>query len=84
MIKPAIDLASNGFKVSPFMADALNGRYKKLGQFKNFKKIFYAEYPVIMNSRLVQPELARRLYCQIPGMLVNIVHVQLPGFMQRV
>ena len=39
LIKPAIDLASNGFKVSPFMADALNGRYKKLGQFKNFKKI---------------------------------------------
>jgi len=61
LIKPAIDLASNGFKVSPFMADALNGRYKKLGQFKNFKKIFYAEYPVIMNSRLVQPELARTL-----------------------
>ena len=61
LINPAIDLASNGFKVSPFMADALNGRYKKLGQFKNFKKIFYAEYPVIMNSRLVQPELARTL-----------------------
>jgi len=61
LIKPAVDLASNGFKVSPFMADALNGRYKKLGQFKNFKKIFYAEYPVIMNSRLVQPELARTL-----------------------
>ena len=61
LINPAIDLASNGFKVSPFMADSLNGRYKKLGQFKNFKKIFYAEYPVIMNSRLVQPELARTL-----------------------
>lgn len=61
LIKPAIDLAGNGFKISPFMADALNERYKKLGQFKNFKKIFYAEYPVMMHSKLVQPDLAKTL-----------------------
>ena len=61
LIRPAVDLARNGFQISPFMADALNSRYKKLGQFQNFKKIFYAEYPVAMHSNLVQVDLANTL-----------------------
>jgi gamma-glutamyltranspeptidase/glutathione hydrolase len=61
LLEPAIVLARDGFAVSPFMADALNGRYKKLSKFKNFKSIFYANYPVEMHSTLTQPNLAKTL-----------------------
>ena len=61
LIKPAIKLAEEGFSISPFMADALNGRYKKLSRFKGFKKIFYSEYPVKMHKKLQQLDLAKTL-----------------------
>ena len=43
------------------MADALNKRYEKLAKFKNFKSIFYSNYPVQMHQRLKQPDLANTL-----------------------
>jgi gamma-glutamyltranspeptidase/glutathione hydrolase len=61
LLEPAIVLARDGFAMSPFMADALNGRYKKLSKFKNFKSIFYANYPVEMHATLTQPNLAKTL-----------------------
>ena len=61
LLDPAIKLAEEGFIMSPFMVDALNKRYKKLSNYKNFKKIFYKEYPVQMNKRLLQLELAETL-----------------------
>jgi gamma-glutamyltranspeptidase/glutathione hydrolase len=61
LLAPAIKLAEDGFLISPFMADALNKRYKKLSKHKNFKSIFYASYPVQMHQRLKQPNLANTL-----------------------
>ena len=61
LLAPAIELAEDGFFISPFMADALNKRYKKLGKYENFKKIFYQNYPVQMHQRLKQPNLAETL-----------------------
>jgi gamma-glutamyltranspeptidase/glutathione hydrolase len=61
LLAPAIELAEDGFLISPFMADALNKRYKKLGKYKNFKNIFYSNYPVQMHQRLKQTDLANTL-----------------------
>jgi len=61
LIEPSIKLAEQGFLMSPFMADALNGRYKKLSGFKEFSKIFYKEYPVKMRRNLKQTELGETL-----------------------
>ncbi len=61
LLAPAIELAEDGFLISPFMADALNKRYEKLAKFKNFKSIFYSNYPVKMHQRLKQPDLANTL-----------------------
>jgi len=61
LLAPAIKLAEDGFLISPFMADALNKRYKKLEKYKNFKSIFYSNYPVQMHQRLKQPHLANTL-----------------------
>ena len=58
---PAIELAEDGFLISPFMADALNKRYKKLGKYKNFKNIFYSNYPVQMHRAKSKPDLAKTL-----------------------
>jgi gamma-glutamyltranspeptidase / glutathione hydrolase len=61
LLAPAIKLAESGFLMSPFMADALNKRYSKLSSYSNFKRIFYAEYPVQMHQMLQQKNLAKTL-----------------------
>lgn len=61
LLNPAIKLAKDGFVISPFMADALNKRYKKLSQYKNFHRIFYPNYPIKIDQLLKQPELAKTL-----------------------
>ena len=61
LIEPAIKLAEEGFIMSPFMVDALNRRYKKLSNYQNFKDIFYEDYPVTLDSRLIQKDLANTL-----------------------
>ena len=61
LIEPAIKLAEEGFIMSPFMVDALNRRYKKLSNYQNFKDIFYEDYPVAIDSRLIQKDLANTL-----------------------
>lgn len=61
LIEPAIKLAEEGFIMSPFMVDALNRRYKKLSNYENFKDIFYEDYPVALDSRLIQKDLANTL-----------------------
>ena len=61
LIEPAIQLADEGFIMSPFMVDALNRRYKKLSNYQNFKDIFYEDYPVTLDSRLIQKDLANTL-----------------------
>ena len=61
LIEPAIKLAEEGFIMSPFMVDALNRRYKKLSNYQNFKDIFYEDYPVALDSRLIQKDLANTL-----------------------
>ena len=61
LLQPAINLAEEGFIMTPFMVDALNSRYEKLSNYKNFKKIFYKKFPVQINKRLVQSELAETL-----------------------
>ena len=61
LIEPAIKLAEEGFIMSPFMVDALNRRYKKLSKYQNFKDIFYEDYPVALDSRLIQKDLANTL-----------------------
>jgi len=61
LLEPAVRLAEEGFFMSPFMVDALNKRYKKLSNYENFKKIFYKDFPVQMNKRLFQLELAETL-----------------------
>ena len=61
LLEPAIKLAEEGFVMSPFMVDALNKRHKKLSNYKNFEKIFYKEFPVQIDKRLFQFELAETL-----------------------
>lgn len=61
LIEPSVKLAKEGFIISPFMSDALNKRYKKLSKYQNFKDIFYQDYPVQLNTRLTQQDLANTL-----------------------
>ena len=61
LIEPAIKLAEEGFIMSPCMVDALNRIYKKLSNYQNFKDIFYEDYPVALDSRLIQKDLANTL-----------------------
>ena len=61
LVQPSIDLAKNGFVMSPYMTMTLNRSHKKLSQFSETESIFYEDFPIEFNTLLVQPDLANTL-----------------------
>ncbi|MFL2700273.1 MAG: gamma-glutamyltransferase [Gammaproteobacteria bacterium] len=61
LIQPSIDLARNGFVMSPYMTSTLNRYHKKLSKFEPTKSIFYKNYPIDFNTLLIQEDLAKTL-----------------------
>ena len=61
LLKPAIQLAQVGFKVSPFMADSINRAHSSMKEYPSTIKIFFPEFPLKPNHNLVQKELAATL-----------------------
>ena len=61
LLKPAIQLAQVGFKVSPFMADSINRAHSSMKDYPSTVKIFFPEFPLKPNHNLVQKELAATL-----------------------
>jgi gamma-glutamyltranspeptidase/glutathione hydrolase len=61
LIQPAIKLAKQGFKVSPFMADSINRAYSSMKNYPSTVEIFFQEYPVKSQHLLVQKDLAATL-----------------------
>lgn len=63
IMKPAIELARNGFKVYPALAVALNEEAKRLCKFKASKKIFLRNgcEPLVAGDLLIQTDLANTL-----------------------
>lgn len=59
VLEPAIELAREGFPVSPLLARAIEGDSAKLSQSPRAREIFWPEHrPLRPGERLVQPELA--------------------------
>ena len=61
LLKPAIQLAQAGFKVSPFMADSINRAHSSMKDYSSTVKIFFPEFPLKPNHNLVQKDLAATL-----------------------
>ena len=61
LLKPAIQLAQAGFKVSPFMADSINRAHSSMKDYPSTVKIFFPEFPLKPNHNLVQKDLAATL-----------------------
>ena len=61
LIKPAIKLASEGFKISPYMSDMLIKYNVKLSVFEETKNIFQKQYPVFNGESFIQADLAKTL-----------------------
>ncbi len=61
LIDPAINLAREGFRITPMMADTLNENYDKLSKFESTKKIFLSQKPMEFGILLKQPDLANTL-----------------------
>ena len=61
LIQPAIKLAENGFRISPYMAEMLLRNNKKLSEFESSKVIFQSFYPKFENNLLIQKDLAQTL-----------------------
>lgn len=62
VITPAIELAKQGFIVSPSLAKMLDIQQKQLGQWPATKQIFFnGERPLQAGERLVQTDLAKSL-----------------------
>lgn len=61
LLKPAIQLAKEGFKVSPFMADSINRAHNAIKDYPSTVKIFFPEFPLKPNHNLVQKDLAATL-----------------------
>ena len=61
LIEPAIKLASEGFNISPYMADMLIKYNNKLSVFDETKKIFQKQYPNFKGMVFKQSDLANTL-----------------------
>ena len=61
LLKPAIQLAQAGFKVSPFMADSINRAHSSMKDYPSTVKIFFPEFPLKPSHNLVQKDLAATL-----------------------
>jgi gamma-glutamyltranspeptidase/glutathione hydrolase len=63
ILKPAIELARNGFVVTDDMADTLSDMYRRMGRWPNSAKIFARDdgIPLGEGDRLVQADLAATL-----------------------
>jgi gamma-glutamyltranspeptidase/glutathione hydrolase len=61
LLQPAIELANNGFEMSPYMTMTLNRVHRKLSQFEETESIFYKDYPIKFNTLLIQTDLAQTL-----------------------
>ncbi len=61
LIAPAIKLAQDGFKVSPFMADSINRAYASMKDYPSSVEVFFPEYPLKPNHNLIQKDLASTL-----------------------
>ena len=61
LVKPAIQLAQAGFKVSPFMADSINRAHSSMKDYPSTVEIFFPEFPLKPNHNLVQKDLAATL-----------------------
>ena len=61
LLKPAIQLAQAGFKVSPFMADSINRAHSTMKDYPSTVEIFFPEFPIKPNHNLVQKDLATTL-----------------------
>ena len=61
LIQPAIKLASQGFRVTPYMADTLNSYQERFYKFKTTRKIFYKKDGFKFNDVFIQKDLAQSL-----------------------
>ena len=61
LLKPAIQLAKEGFKVSAFMADSINRAHSTMNDYPSTVEIFFPEFPLKPNHNLVQKDLAATL-----------------------
>ena len=61
LLAPAIKLAQDGFRVSPFMADSINRAYASMKDYPSSVKVFFPEYPLKPNHNLIQKDLASTL-----------------------
>ena len=61
LLAPAIKLAQDGFKISPFMADSINRAYASMKDYPSSVEVFFPEYPLKPNHNLIQRDLAATL-----------------------
>ena len=61
LIEPAINLAEDGFEITPYMADMLIKYNEKLSAFDETNKVFQAHYPDFDKKILKQSDLANTL-----------------------
>jgi gamma-glutamyltranspeptidase/glutathione hydrolase len=61
LLEPAINLASHGFNISPYMSDMLIKYNKKLSAFKETQRIFQKQYPNFDGEMFVQTDLSNTL-----------------------
>lgn len=62
LVRPAIELAENGFRIGPALAHNLETEWRRLARFSEFRKVFGSSgQPLAVGGRLRQPELAETL-----------------------